>query len=81
MLESIISFSSLYHLFFMNWFADFFPFLKCRLFNKNYRKSRENVCEAWDITETNNWIRLLIFDDKSPFFFSQPVPKQLISLL
>ena len=31
--------------------------------------------------ETNNWIRLLIFDDKSKFLFFQPVPKQLISLL
>ena len=30
--------------------------------------------------ETNNWTRLLIFDDKINFF-SQPVPEQLISLL
>ena len=25
----------------------------------------ENVFEQWDITETNNWIRLLFFDDNS----------------
>ena len=30
---------------FMNLFADFFKFFKCRLFNKNSRKSTENVCE------------------------------------
>jgi len=31
--------------------------------------------------ETYNLIRLHIFDDKSQFLFSQPIPKQLISLL
>jgi len=36
-------------LFFMNLFADFF---KCQLYNKTSRKSTENVCEQWDITET-----------------------------
>ena len=35
----------------------------------------------WDITETNDWIWLLIFGDKSLFLFYQFVPKQLISLL
>ena len=30
--------------------------------------------EQWDITETNYWIRLLIFDDNSSFLFSKPVP-------
>ena len=44
MLESNISFSSLY------WISIFF---QCRLFNKNSRKSKENVCEQWEITETN----------------------------
>ena len=82
MLESIISFSSLYWIpYFLNLFADLFKFFKCRLFNKNSRKSIENVCLQWDITETNNWIRLLFFDDKSLFLFSKPVPKQLFSLL
>jgi len=75
MLESIISFSfSLNFIFFMNLFADFFKFFKCRLFNKNSWKSAENVFEHWDTTETNNWIRLLIFNDNSKFLFSKPVP-------
>ena len=54
-------------LFFTSLFTDFY-------------KSTENVCEQWEITVTNNRIRLLIFDDES-FLFSQSVPKQLISLL
>ena len=43
----------------------------------------ENVCEQWEITETNNWIGLLIFDDTNQFLFLffQPAPKQLIILL
>ena len=66
MLGSIISFSSLLKfLFFTNLFADFFKFFKSRLFNKNCRKSTEKFCEQWDSTETNNWIRLVISDDKS----------------
>ena len=52
-------------LFFINLFADFFKFFKCHLFNNIFKKSTENVCEQWDITETNNLIRLIIFDDKS----------------
>ena len=32
----------------------FLQTFKCRRFNKNYRKSRENVFEQLDITETNN---------------------------
>ena len=63
---------------FMNLFADFFKFFKCRLFIKNSRKSTENGYEHWDITGTNKWIRLLFFDDKSWLLFSQPVYKQLI---
>ena len=62
MLESDISFSSF---FFANLFADFFKFFKCRLFNNNSKKSTENVCKQGDITETNTWIRLLIFDVNS----------------
>ena len=54
-----------YFSFFTNLFAEFYKFFKCRLFNKNSRKSTENVCEEWEITETNNWIWLLKFDDKS----------------
>ena len=46
-------------------FEDFLKFLKCCIFYKNSRKSTENVCEQWDITETNNWIWLLIFDDNN----------------
>ena len=63
-LELIISFFIiiLNFLFPKNLSGDFCKFFKCRLFNKN---STENVCEQWEITETNNWIRLLIFDDKS----------------
>jgi len=37
-----------------------------------------NVCEHWDITETNNLIRFVIFDENSSFLFSQPVPEHLI---
>ena len=48
----------------MNLVADFYKFLKCCL-HKNSRKSTENVCQKWEITETNIWIRLLIFDDES----------------
>ena len=66
MLESTISF---YHYFefltFYELFADFFKLFKCRLFNKVLMKYTENVCEKWDITETNNLIRLVIFDNKS----------------
>ena len=47
---------------------------KCRFFNKNSCKSTENVCEQLDTTETNNGIRLLIFDNKSQFLFFQPNP-------
>ena len=66
MLESIISYPYyLEYLFFMNLFAGFFKFFKCRLFNKNPRISTEYVCDQWDITETNNGIRILIFDDNS----------------
>ena len=32
-------------LFFMNLFADFFKFFKCRLFDKICREYTENVCE------------------------------------
>ena len=32
-------------LFSMNVFADFFQFFKCPLFNKNSRKSVENLCD------------------------------------
>ena len=35
------------------------------VFNTNYRKSTENGCGQWDITETNNWIRLIIYNDNS----------------
>ena len=49
----------------MNFFADFYKFFKCHLFYKNSRKS----LWKWEIIETNNWIKLLIFDDKSLFFF------------
>ena len=66
MIESIVSFSSLY------WFSYFYEFVKkifklfkFRYFIKNSRKSTENGFENWDIIETNNWIRLLSFDDKS----------------
>ena len=43
----------------------FLQILQMSSFNKNSRLSTENFCEQWDITETNDWIRLLIFDDKS----------------
>ena len=77
MLESIIYFSSLYwiSLFCLNLFPDFYKFFECCLFAKISRKSTENVCEQWDITETKNWIKRLIFDDKRKCLFSQPVPK------
>jgi len=75
MLESIVSYSSLIFLFFMNLFADLFKFSKCRLFIKNSRKSTENGFKPWEITETNNWIKSLIFDDKSSFLFTQPYLK------
>ena len=67
MLESIISFSSLYWIsyFFTNLFADFYKFFKCRLFNENSRKSTESYCEEWEIKETKNLLRLLIFDDNA----------------
>ena len=46
MLESTISF---YHYFefltFYELFADFFKLFKCRLFNKNSRKSAGNLCD------------------------------------
>ena len=42
---------------------------------------QKNVCEEWEITEINYWLRLLIFDVESWFLFSQPVPKQHLSLL
>ena len=58
-------------MFFKNLFSDFFKLYKFRLFNKNSRKSTNNVCEQWDITETKNSIKLHIFDDKElNFMFS-----------
>ena len=39
----------------------------------------EFVCRF--LRETNNWIRLLIFDNKSQFLFSQPIPKHIFGLL
>ena len=42
-------------LFLTNLFADFDKIFKCRLFNKNARKSTENVCEQWEIAESTNW--------------------------
>jgi len=76
MLELIISYSSFY------WIS--YSLRMCSqistnssnvvFFDKNCRKSTENVYEQWEITETNNWIELLTFDDKSQFIFSQPVP-------
>ena len=62
MLESIISFSLLYWTSYSYYylFSDFYKFFKCCLFNKNFSKSTENVCEQLNISKTNNWIRLLI---------------------
>ena len=34
-------------------------------FGEMILKSAENICEQWDITETNNWTRLVIFDAKN----------------
>ena len=76
MLEKIISFLSLY------WII--YSLQICSQISSNLvfcSKSTENVCEQWDITEANKWTRLLIFDDKSYFGFSQSVSEQLISLL
>ena len=57
----------------LNLFANFFKFFKCRLFNNNSRKSAENLWimrnQNNEIIETNNWTRLLIFDDKTNFYF------------
>ena len=67
MLESIISFSSLYWISYSLWIWLQIS-INCSnvVFSiKNKNKSTENVCEQWDITETNNWIRLLFFDDNS----------------
>ena len=55
-------------LFFTNLFADFYEFFKCCLQSKisiNSKRSLENVCEQCEIAETNYWIILLVFDDKS----------------
>ena len=61
MLESIVSFSSIYWFsYFYESVCNFFKFFQCRLFIENSRKSTENGFEQWDITETK-WIRLLIF--------------------
>ena len=43
----------------------FLQILQMSSFNKKSRKSAENLCDYGEIIETNNWIRLLIFDDKS----------------
>jgi len=40
-----------------------------RLFKKNFRKSTEKVCVQSNITETNYFIKSLIFNDKSLFYF------------
>ena len=65
MIESIIFFIVILNfLCFMNLFADFFKFFKCRLFNKipgNLHKTFENN----ETLDTNNWIRLVTFDEKS----------------
>ena len=52
----------------LKFFADFFKFFKCRLFNNNYRKLAKMFGNN-EIIETNNWTRLLIFDDKINLYF------------
>ena len=67
MLELIISFPS------VNWISYFSQiYLQISTNSSNLvfsikipKKSTENDCEESEITETTNWIRLLIFDDKS----------------
>ena len=56
--------------FFTNLFADFYKFFKCRLFKKSSKTSAENICEEWEIVETNNWIRLLISMRRVNFFLN-----------
>ena len=56
--------------FFTNLFADFYKFFKCRLFKKSSKTSTENICEEWEIVETNNWIRLLISMRRVNFFLN-----------
>ncbi len=68
MLEAIISISLLYWISHSLLFADFYKVFKCRFFNKNARKSKENVCEQWEITKSYHWIFLII-----RISFSQPV--------
>ena len=46
-------------LFSMNLFADFSKFFKCRLFNKNSRKSAENLSDLRENIETNNRITFI----------------------
>ena len=81
MLESTVSFHHYFDFLILYEFADLFKFFKCRLYIKDSRKSTANGLEYWDITETNNWIRLLNFDEKTQFLFSQKDPEQLISLM
>ena len=83
MLEPIISFSSLYWIAYFLWNCSQISSNSSNVvFSKKIpRNLQKNVCEHLDITETNNWIRLLIFDDNNSVLFSQAVPKQLISLL
>ena len=63
MLESTISFSSIYWISYSLWIS-----LQIFTDSSNFVfsiKIIENVCEQWEITETNKWVRLLIFGDKS----------------
>ena len=56
MMESIILFS--FHIFY-EFVRNFYKFFKCRLSNKNSRKSAESRCEWGEIIETNIWIRMI----------------------
>ena len=67
MLKSIISFSSLYWISYFLWT---YSQISTNSSNVVFLiKIPENLCNNWEIIETNNWIRLLIFEDKINFYF------------
>ena len=74
-LESLTLFSSLCWIFSPYEFVR--RFLQRLSFQKNSKRSTENVFEDWEITKTHNWIRLLIFDgvDTKPPQTKCPITK------
>jgi len=71
MLESIISFASLYKISYFLWiYSQISTNSSNVVFSIKIPENLQKIfVNNWEIIETNNWKRLLIFDDKINFYF------------